>query len=107
MGGKMSRNKGAAGEREIAKLLQKYGFPGKRTAQHMGKCGGMADVVGMDGYHLEVKRCETLSIYAAMEQAIRDKAADEKPVVLHRRNGRPWLVVMLAEDWLEGEQNAL
>ena len=101
-----SNRKGKRGELEFAKIARTYGFDCRRAQQYCG-ANGDADVIGIPGYHLEIKRTETLSIYAAMEQAIRDKAADEKPVVLHRRNGRPWLVVMLAEDWLEGEQNAL
>ncbi len=43
--------------------------------------------------HFEVKRAESLQLYAAMEQAIED-AVGKVPVVLHRKNNQPWLVIV-------------
>ena len=38
--------------------------------------------------------------YKAMEQAINDAREGEYPVVAHKKNGKDWLVTMLAEDWI-------
>ena len=46
------------------------------------------------------KRVETLNIDKAMEQAMRD-CGRKKPAVFHRRNGKPWKVTMLLDDWIE------
>lgn len=95
-----SRQKGCRGEREVAEYLRSRGFPARRGQQFSGSpespdvvCGGLA------GFHLEVKRAEVLSLYPAMEQAVRD-AGGKVPTVWHRRNGKEWLVVMRAEDFL-------
>lgn len=95
-----SRNKGAAGEREIANLLKGQGYEARRGQQYCG-ANGDADVVGLDGIHMEVKRVERLNIHEAMEQAQRDAREGEKPAVFHRKNRKPWLVTMLFDDWLK------
>jgi hypothetical protein len=46
-----------------------------------------------------VKRTEALSIYTAMSQAC-DDAGSKIPVVAHKRNGRQWLVILTATDFL-------
>ena len=48
--------------------------------------------------HVECKRTEKLSLYEAMEQAERDANGHALPVVVHRRNRKPWLVVLKLED---------
>jgi hypothetical protein len=35
-----------------------------------------------------------------MDQATTD-AGDKTPVVVHKRNGRKWLVIMSGDDWLQ------
>lgn len=94
-----SKRKGNAGEREFAALLREHGYNARRGLQYQG--GQVeADVVGIPGYHLEIKRVEKLNINTAMAQSIRDAKENETPVVAHRINRHPWLVTMLAEDWL-------
>lgn len=100
MRGRKSRNKGAAGEREFSKLCREYGFQAERTAQRRGKNGGEPDIIGLPGMHVEVKRCESLSLYPAMEQAKRDAKPGDIPIVAHRRNSKEWLIVMCATDAL-------
>ncbi|MDE6261029.1 MAG: hypothetical protein K2M42_09275 [Oscillospiraceae bacterium] len=103
--GRMSRRKGQNGELELAHLLREHGFPDvRRTSQYCGKTGDAADLVGLQGIHIESKRTERLSLYEAMEQAQRDAEAAGKgnfPTVFHRRSKRPWMVIMGIEDWLE------
>ena len=88
-----SRNKGAAGERELAGKLRDYGYNARRGQQYSG-ANGDADVVGLPGIHIEVKRAERLNIDEAMEQARRDAREGEIPAVFHRKNGQPWKVTM-------------
>ena len=96
-----SKQKGKRGELECAKVLKELGFPNvRRTAQYNGKeLDSLADLVGIEGCHLEVKRNERLNVNDAIDQAVRDCKEGETPVVLHRKNGKPWLVTMLIEDW--------
>lgn len=95
-----SKQKGAAGEREFANYCRTKGFDVRRTAQYNGKeLESLADVVGIPGIHVEVKRVEHLNIDNAIDQAIRDNAGNDIPIVAHRKNNRPWLITMTAEDW--------
>ena len=95
-----SRTKGKRGELEAAHLLQKHGYDARRGQQFSG-ANGDADVVGLPGIHIEVKRVEKLNIENAVEQAIRDARDGEKPAVLHRKNRRKWLVTMPFDEWIE------
>jgi len=94
-----SKRKGAAGERELSKFLRAHGFSEARRGQQYSGIEG-EDVVGLPGYHVEVKRVERLNIHDAMNQSIRD-ADNQIPIVAHRKNRTPWLVTMRAEDFLE------
>lgn len=95
-----SREKGAKGERELAKILREvYGYEARRGQQYSG-ANGDADVVGLPGIHIEVKRVERLDIYGAMEQARGDAKRTEFPAVFHRKNGRGWLVTMELDDFM-------
>lgn len=97
--GRMSRQKGKVGEREVAALLREHGFAGQRGVQYQGGADS-ADVIGLPGWHVEVKRTESLSVYPALAQAAEDMGHETKPVVFHRRNGKQWLVVLNAADFL-------
>lgn len=88
-----SRQKGKRGELEAAKVLKEYGYETRRGQQYSGATGD-ADVVGLPGIHLEIKRVEKLNISEAMQQSIRDAREGELPVVMHRKNRETWLVTM-------------
>ena len=94
-----SRAKGAAGERELAKILREQGYDTRRGQQYSG-ANGDADVVGLPGIHIECKRVQALNLSKAMEQAERDAKEDEAPAVFHRKNREPWRVTMNLTDWL-------
>lgn len=96
-----SRRKGAVGEREIAKYLREHGFIEARRGQQFKGGADSPDVVGLTGFHVEVKRVERLDLNAAMDQSIRDSAPDEKPIVVHRRNNDYWKVTMRLDDFME------
>ena len=57
-------------------------------------------MTGLPGLHIECKRVEKLNLEAAMEQAVRDARAGEKPAVFHRKNRKPWLTTLLTEDFI-------
>ena len=96
-----SKRKGAAGERELTKKLNEYGFETRRSVQYNGKADdGKADLVNLPGIHIECKRVERLNVSEAMEQAVRD-AKGEMPTVFHRKNREGWLVTMRLDDWME------
>jgi hypothetical protein len=98
--GRASRDKGKKGERELASLLREYGYDSRRGVQYNG-ADGSADVLGLDGVHIECKRVERLNIYEAMEQAIGDAREGEIPAVFHRRNRDYWKVTLRLEDFME------
>ncbi len=101
-----SKQKGKRGELEAVKLLRDFGFLNvRRSVQYNGKAeDGQPDIVGVQGVHIEVKRNERLNVNEAMDQAIRDSQDGETPIVLHRKNNKPWLVTMRAEDWARYEK---
>lgn len=98
--GKSQREKGKRGERELAGKLREYGFDCRRGQQYCGASGD-ADVIGIDGIHIECKRTERLQLYEALEQAVRDSREGEKPVVMHRKNKCEWVAILRLEDFCE------
>lgn len=97
-----SKAKGKNGELEAVRLIKSEGYDVHRSAQFCGNNPeGTADVVGLSGIHVEVKRVEHLNIDDALNQAKRDseKADGGIPIVLHRKNNTTWKVTMDAHDW--------
>jgi hypothetical protein len=96
-----SRAKGAAGERELANRLKELGLTARRGQQFCG-ANGDSDVVcdELAAYHLEVKRVQALNIHDAISQAVRD-GKDKTPVVVHRKNNKPWLATIFLEDFIK------
>lgn len=103
MMGAMSRNKGKVGEREFARFCTERGYTCHRTAQCRGNTGQAADVEGLPGIHIEVKRTESFQLYPSLQQSIHDSIAGDGgiPIVAYRKNEHPWVVVMTAEDWFK------
>ena len=105
--GRKSQRKGADGERELAAVLREYGYDIERGGS---MCfGDKPDLSGLEGIHIEAKRCEQLRISEWMDQATRDaqRFQDGAPVVFHRRNRQPWLVTMRLDSFMEMYQRAL
>lgn len=96
-----SKDKGKRGELEVSHILQAHGYTDARRGQQFCGIAGDADVVGVPGLHIEVKRTERLHLYDAMTQAERDAREGEIPVVVHRQSKRPWVVVVTLKDFLE------
>ena len=111
-----SRQKGKRGELALVKKLKEYGYDVRRSQQYAG-INNDADVVGIDKLHIECKYTAQGhgATYDWIEQAVRDKADGECPVVMHKKiskeyRGNEWLVTMTLDDfmklWNEGGENA-
>lgn len=96
------KKKGKAGELEVVRLCKAEGYDVHRSAQYCGNTEeGEADVVGLPGIHIEVKRVEHLNLDDALAQATRDagKTTGNIPTVWHRKNGTAWKVTMDAHQF--------
>jgi hypothetical protein len=100
--GRMSRQKGKRGEREAAAELGAilgltYGVDARRGVQHQG--GPDSPDVVLDGVpiHVEAKRTERLSLWAAIEQAKADAPEGKVPMVWHKANRRGSVVIVETE----------
>jgi Holliday junction resolvase len=98
MTGRMSRNKGARGENELAKLLSdELGFVVKRK---LGQARDGADDIEVGPYRIECKRQETLAIMKWCRQVEACTKPGEIPTVVFRQNGEQWRVVLRLEHFL-------
>lgn len=106
MAGKSSQRKGANGERELVEILQAHGYPAKRGGSLT--FGGVPDLTGLPGIHIECKRAENLRLSEWLAQAERDAQhfKDGAPTVFFRRSRSPWYVTMRLTDWLSIYQAA-
>lgn len=96
--GKMSKRKGAAGELEAAaKLNEVLGTHLRRGRQYHGGPDS-PDLTGdVAELHVEVKRTERFRLWDALKQARDDASVDQVPVVMHRANKKPWVLVVEVE----------
>lgn len=93
MNGRGRRNKGHSGERELAKLLGgKLGMDIARNLEQP-RSGG-ADLFGLPGISVEVKRQEKMNINAWWQQACDQVCSGRVPVLAYRRNHQPWRFVV-------------
>mgnify|MGYP001229761168 CR=1 FL=1 len=117
-----SKRKGKVGELDAVKAIMDHlCIPVRRSVQYKGTAES-ADLDVLGGYpiHFEVKRVESLSVYAALERALQDAGRtgdnakdrtrqsstdnnpcpkESKPVLLlWRRNRKPWLAICLLAD---------
>jgi Holliday junction resolvase len=94
----MSRNKGAAAERELATILSdELGFVVKRK---LGQARDSGDDMQVGKFRIEAKRRETLALPGWCRQIEEHCGPGEVPVVAYRQNGQPWRIVMKLEDFL-------
>jgi Holliday junction resolvase len=98
--GKMSKEKGKRGEREVAELLRGNGWHARRGQQFAGGTDSPDVVSTLPDVHIEVKRSESIQVYKALEQATNDAKANEMPTVWHKKNGQDWVVILTANDFL-------
>lgn len=88
---KMSRNKGAAGEREILRWFEQQFGLDRLCRNHSQSDGGGADCLEIPLIALEVKRQEQLNVEAWWQQAVKQALAENQmPVLAYRQNRRKW-----------------
>jgi len=93
--GRMEKEKGKRGEREAAKeLAAVLGVAAARGVQYQGGPGSPDVVLDADGIHVEAKRVERLCLWASVNQARDDAPAGSVPIVWHRANHRPSVVIV-------------
>lgn len=97
-----SKKKGSAGERELLSILAEAGAAQRNDQRYVGGVDNpdISFQMGANRFHVECKRAEKFNAYAAMDQAQRDANGHAVPIVAHRRNRRPWLVVLTLADFL-------
>jgi hypothetical protein len=94
------REKGKRGEREAAKKLTRMlGVPVTRTQQFKGTPIS-ADLEGVDGLHIEIKRRERLNFNKALEQAWKE-AGDDRAIVFTRKNQKAWVAICYMDDLID------
>lgn len=90
----MQRNKGKAGEREIAAIVRD--LTGWDVRRRVRQHDGDSDLEGVPGWAVEVKRHATATrgdIRAWWEQARRQAGAGQVPVLFFRRDRDEWRAV--------------
>ena len=100
--GRLSKQKGKRGEREAAAELGAIlGVAARRGVQYQG--GPESPDVVLDGVaiHVEAKRTEKLSLWPAIDQASADAPSGSVPIVWHRPNRRPSVLIVETSRLLE------
>jgi Holliday junction resolvase len=98
MNGRGKRNKGSAGERELAALLtDQLGFVVKRN---LGQARDGADDITIQKFRIEVKRQERLQVDKWSEQVEACTQPGEVAVLAYRRNGQPWRICLKLDDFI-------
>lgn len=103
MGGRSSRVKGAAGEREACGLLTDW-LGGQTVRRRLGQSreGGHDATIDMGGgreIRVEVKRQEQARLHLWLEQAEAScEGTDAMPLVIWRPSRRPWIACAALPD---------
>ena len=101
MTGRGAQRKGRAGELELVKVLQEMGYHVHRASLPYVDGETAPDLDGLQGVHIEVKRCEGLRPTEWLYQAAADARAGELPAVFFRQNRGTWKVLMNLPEWLK------
>lgn len=100
--GRLSRRKGAAFERHVAKRFSKL-YPTKRGLGQARAGGEVADVTGIPGVWVECK-CQAkpapLAALRQAEEAIVANGCNDKPLVICRENHGRDIAVLYLDDYL-------
>ena len=96
--GRMSRDKGARGEREVATILRAAGYDVGRSSQTAGARQCDVDGAGLPVW-IEVKRGKRVGVRAAFRQACGDTDGRE-PVVAWRDDRGEWMVCLRLEPFV-------
>lgn len=96
---KAQREKGAAGERELCRIIRDVlGVDAHRNLSQTRDSG--CDII-VPPFNIEVKRRKSIALYDWIDQAVKStEGTHRKPVVICRGDGKGWLAVMRLQDWL-------
>jgi len=98
--GKSQREKGKRGERYVAnRIRERLKLEARRGVQYSGGPES-PDVVGLPGFHIEVKNVNRLNLGEAIKQSTNDAGDGEIPIVVHHKDREPWYVTIDFEDFL-------
>ena len=97
-----SREKGKVAEREIVSILRNEGYQDVKRGQQFCGLQGNADVIGLHGIYIEVKRRLFKTISEWLHRALCEslKLGGCYPAVFHRGNHEDWMVTMYLEHWI-------
>jgi Holliday junction resolvase len=88
-----SRQKGASGEREVVHILrEELGLEATRNLDQW-RAGGH-DILGLDGWAIEVKRAKTPRLQEWWEQTVRQAGTSKSPVLWYRLDRKYWRVIV-------------
>lgn len=97
--GKRSKNRGMRYELHVRDRFAAARIALRRTPAS----GGLhikGDLIGLTGFHLEAKKVEALNIWKALDQAQRDAAPGQTPLVCFARNRSSDYVALPLDDFL-------
>lgn len=93
-----ARNKGAAGERELARWLMEHLSLSELPQRNLEQVrSGGADLTPVGNLLFEVKRCEVLQLNSWWIQVKSAARYDQEPVVAFRQNRKQWMFLISAK----------
>jgi Holliday junction resolvase len=93
-----ARRKGHDAERELVRYLREPGFDVRRNLDQ-ARDGG-SDVLGFHHFAVEVKRCERLRVWEAIDQAAAATQPGQVPLVCFRRSRGDWQALLPLQELL-------
>ena len=93
MGKINSRAKGKSGELEVVHILRDELGLGATRNLDQWRDGG-SDILGVDGWAIEVKRAKTSQLQSWWDQAVRQAGDSKIPSLWYRLDRRYWRVVI-------------
>lgn len=101
MSGSRSRTKGYNFERKMAIYFKEHGFNEARRGIQYRDGAECPDVQGVKDFWIECKIGARPNIFAAMDQAVKAKPEDLKPVVITKKDRCDILVTLKLEDFVD------
>lgn len=91
---KASRSKGKRGELDFCQYARDHGHPDAKRTSDGRTQNQRGDVAGIPGAYIEVRRRETINIWACLDEAIEQAPPGDTPIVAFRRNNSEWMAAL-------------
>mgnify|MGYP003379078687 CR=1 FL=1 len=102
----LQRTEGAAGERELARLLRDH-LGADITRNLLQARQGGADLLGVHGWAIEVKRAARARLNEWwLQTCSQAQATGQRPALFYRLDRRPWRVVVALRHIAAGFESA-